>query len=383
MWSADSASARAAALGLALLLAVVGKAQDPEEVQRELEQLREDIGAITERLDRQRRERDREQEALADAEKQLGRIELALRETRARLEASQRRARELEREIDALAGEVDARRDVLGRQLRVAYRTGLRSRLKAVLNQEDPARMTRVLALHGYLGRARMRAIEELDLRLDELKQLRDRQRRLALELTVLAGRRASEAETQARLLTEREAALSALESTIRDQADRLATLRESASRLESLLDELSTALADIPPDVAIQPFDELRGQLPMPLRAPVLAGFADARRGDVTWEGWLLDARVGDPVAAVAYGRIAYADWLRGYGMMVIIDHGDGYMTLYGQNRSLMAAVGDWVEPGEVIALAGDSGGAARPGLFFQIRRDGRPVDPVAWIER
>src|SRR6056297_3008509 len=130
MWSADSASARAAALGLA----VVGKAQDPEEVQRELEQLREDIGAITERLDRQRRERDREQEALADAEKQLGRIELALRETRARLEASQRRARELEREIDALAGEVDARRDVLGRQLRVAYRTGLRSRLKAVLN---------------------------------------------------------------------------------------------------------------------------------------------------------------------------------------------------------------------------------------------------------
>lgn len=389
MRSADARPPGAVALGLALLLSGVAphfavvRAQDPEQVQRELEQLREDIGAITERLERQRRERDREQQALAAAEKELGRIDLALRDTRARLAAAEARADSLEAEIDALVRVVEERRDMLGRQLRVAYRTGLRSRLKAILDQEDPARMTRVLTLHGYLGRARIRAIEELDARRRELESLRNQQRRLAIELAELAERRATEAEAQNRLLTQRAEALQALESTIRNQTDRLAELRESAARLEALLQDLSTALADIPPDADIQPFDELRGQLPMPLGASVLAGFADARSGDVAWEGWLIDAGVGDPVRAVAYGRVAYADWLRGYGMMVIIDHGDGYMTLYGQNRSLTAAVGDWVEPGEVIALAGDSGGATTPGLYFQIRSDGRPVDPAGWIDR
>jgi len=389
MRSADDRPPRAPSLGLALLLfgavAQIGgtQAQDPEEVQRELEQLREDIGAITERLERQRRERDLEQQALAAAEKELGRIDLALRDTRARLAASEARSKELESQIDALALVVEEQREMLGRQLRVAYRTGLRSRLKAILDQEDPARMTRVLTLHGYLGRARIRAIEQLDARRLELESLRDQQRRLAIELADLADQRAAEAEIQNRLLLERAEALKALESTIRSQTDRLAELRESARRLEALLEELSTALADIPPDADIQPFSELRGQLPMPLVEPVLAGFSDARSGDVAWEGWLIDARVGDPVRAVAYGRVAYADWLRGYGMMVIIDHGDGYMTLYGQNRSLMAAVGDWVEPGDVIALAGDSGGATTPGLYFQIRSNGRPVDPAGWVSR
>lgn len=371
------------ALAGGLLIVALASAQDAEEVRRELDQLREQIGAITQGIERQRRERDREQEALAEAEKRLGRIELALRETRQRLEASEARAAVLEREVDRVADEIGVRREGLASQLRLAYRTGLRSRVKAVLNQEDPARMTRVLSLHGYLSRARLRAIEELDARRAELETLRDEQRRLAGELALLAEQRARDVAAQNRVLAERATALEALEDSLRDQADRLASMRESAERLERLLEELSTALADIPPDAAIEPFANLRGQLPMPIEGRMLAGFADARSGDVAWQGWLLDAEVGESVRAVAYGRVAYADWLRGYGMMVIIDHGDGFMTLYGQNRSLIAAVGDWVEPGDVIALAGDSGGAARPGLYFQIRRDGQPVDPAGWLAR
>lgn len=371
------------ALAGGLLIVALASAQDAEEVRRELDQLREQIGAITQGIERQRRERDREQEALAEAEKRLGRIELALRETRQRLEASEARAAVLEREVDRAAEEIAVRREGLASQLRLAYRTGLRSRVKAVLNQEDPARMTRVLSLHGYLSRARLRAIEELDARRAELETLRDEQRQLAGELAVLAEQRAREAAAQNRVLAERATALEALENSLRDQAGRLASMRESAERLERLLEELSTALADIPPDAAIEPFANLRGQLPMPIEGRMLAGFADARSGDVAWQGWLLDAEVGESVRAVAYGRVAYADWLRGYGMMVIIDHGDGFMTLYGQNRSLIAAVGDWVEPGDVIALAGDSGGAARPGLYFQIRRQGQPVDPAGWLAR
>jgi len=383
MRSAEAAFRRHRVAALALLLAATGAAQDPGEVRRELDQLRTEIGAIAGRIERQRREREREQEALAAAEKQLGRIELALRDTRARLDGANGRARALQERVDGILGEIEDRHQALGRQLRLAYRTGLRSRLKAVLDQEDPARMTRVLALHGYLGRARMEAIEALEVRRARLQRLRDEQRRLVEQLGALARQREREAAAQNRVLAERGSALEALESSIRSQADRLASMRESARRLEELLEELSSALADIPPDAEARSFTELRGRLPLPADAPVLAGFADARSGDIAWEGWLLAADVGDPVRAVAHGRVAYADWLRGYGMMVIIDHGDGYMTLYGQNRSLIAAVGDWVEPGDVIALAGDSGGAARPGLYFQIRRDGRPVDPAGWLSR
>jgi len=380
---AEAPFGRYRAAALALLLAATAAAQDPGEVRRELGQLRTEIGAIAERIERQRRERAREQEALAAAEKRLGRIELALRDTHARLGSANDRARVLQARVDEIVGEIADRQQTLGRQLRLAYRTGLRSRLKAVLNQEDPARMTRVLALHGYLGRARMEAIEALEVRRARLQRLRDEQRRLVEQLGALARQREREAAAQNRVLAERGSALEALESSIRSQADRLASMRESARRLEELLEELSSALADIPPDAEARSFTELRGRLPLPADAPVLAGFADARSGDIAWEGWLLAADVGDPVRAVAHGRVAYADWLRGYGMMVIIDHGDGYMTLYGQNRSLIAAVGDWVEPGDVIALAGDSGGAARPGLYFQIRRDGRPVDPAGWLSR
>lgn len=383
MRSAETRLRAGCALAGALLIAVQASAQNPEEVRRELDRLREQIGAITQGIERQRRERDREQEALAEAEKRLGRIELALRDTRQRLEATEARAAALELEVDRVSEEIEARREGLASQLRLAYRTGLRSRVKAVLNQEDPARMTRVLSLHGYLSRARLRAIEELDARRAELQSLRDEQRRAADELALLAEQRAREVAEQNRVLSERATALNALENSLRDQADRLASMRESAERLQRLLEDLSTALADIPPDAAIEPFANLRGQLPMPIDGRRLAGFADARSGDVAWQGWLLDAEVGESVRAVAYGRVAYADWLRGYGMMVIIDHGDGFMTLYGQNRSLIAAVGDWVEPGDVIALAGDSGGAARPGLYFQIRRQGQPVDPAGWIAR
>lgn len=375
-----------ALLALTLLAGAVplpGQTNDPEAVRAQLEELGRRIGEISERIAERRARRDREQAELAEAEKAMGRIELALRETRQRLADTRGRIAELDRRAAELETEIAGRRDTLAAQLRLAYRTGLRSRLRALLNQQDPARISRVLALHGYLGRARARTIESLGERLASLEQVRADQRRLAIELEQLARRQADERAGLDRAVARRADAVAALEGRIRDETSRLAELRSSAARLAELLDRLSTALAEIPPDAEIRPFAELRGSLPMPVEASVRAAFADTRSGDVDWEGWLIGASIGDPVRAVAYGRVAYADWLRGYGMLLIIDHGDGYLTLYGQNRSLVAEVGDWVEPGQVIALAGDSGGFGRPGLYFQIRRDGRPVDPAGWVQR
>jgi len=370
------------------LLAPAGSglnAQSPtsEDVQAELDALKQSIESISQRLEAERARRKSEQAALARTEQELARIALELRTTRAELEKARDRQHELQDRAEELEAVVADRRRALAEQLQVAYRVGRQSRLKALLNQEDPAEISRVLALHGYLGRARLDAIAALDEELQRLESVRDEQRQVAARLQSLAARQAAAKVGQDQALVQRQAALEALDSSIRDQAERLAEMQEAAAELETLLGELASALADIPPESAIEPFAELQGRLPMPVKAPVRAAYSDIRSGNVTWQGWLIETEVGMPVQAVAYGRVAYADWLRGYGMMLIVDHGDGFMTLYGQNQSLIAEVGDWVAPGEVVALAGNTGGNSAPGLYFQIRHGGQPVDPAAWVER
>src|SRR6056297_3254994 len=342
------------------LLAAAGSgsiAQTPnsEDVQAELEALKQNIVSISQRLEAERAKRKSEQAALARTEQALARIALDLRTTRADLVRARDRQRELEAQAEALEAAVEARRRALAEQLQIAYRVGRQSRLKALLNQEDPAEISRVLALHGYLGRARLDAIAALNEELARLQAVREEQQQVAARLQSLAERQAAAKAGQDEALARRQAAL----------------------------DELASALADIPPETAIEPFSALRGRLPMPVDATVRAAFSDARSGNVNWQGWLIEAAVGTPVEAVAYGRVAYADWLRGYGMMLIVDHGDGFMTLYGQNQSLIAEVGDWVAPGDIVALAGNTGGNSAPGLYFQFRRDGQPVDPAGWVKR
>lgn len=375
--------------GAAILVFMLGgsglaaQSQTPEEVQAELEALRQNIENISRRLEAERARRRSEQAALARIEKSLAAIALDLRSTRTDLKRARERAGLLQTRAQALESTVAIRRATLAEQLQIAYRVGRRSRLKALLNQEDPAEISRVLALHGFLGRARIEAIDALNREIQRLQSVREEQRSVAARLQSLAEQQAAAKADQDQALAQREAALDGLESRIRDQAARLADMREAATELEALLDKLASALADIPPDSAIEPFAELRGRLPMPVKAPVRAAFSDTRSGNVTWQGWLIETEVGTPVQAVAYGRVAYADWLRGYGMMLIIEHGDGFMTLYGQNQSLIAEVGDWVAPEDVVALAGNTGGNNAPGLYFQIRREGQPVDPAGWISR
>jgi len=375
----------AAKLILAGLLAfpVSAVGEDSEQVRERLEALREEIQAISESLESRRTALRREQTALAEAERELGRLTLNMRETETALAETGRREAELSAQVARSEDQLDATRNRLAEQLQLAYRSGNRSRLQALLNLDEPARLSRIMALHGYLGRARLEAIEELDARRAELETLHAEQLRNAEALQRLLARQRDERQANETAMQRRQAAFESLAGAIADDESRLAELREAEAELEELLERLADALADIAPETEVMPFDQQRGSLPMPVNARVKAGFSDARGRDVAWQGWLIEADEGTPVQAVAWGRVAYADWLRGYGMMIIIDHGDGWMTLYGQNRSLTASVGDWVAPGEIIALAGDSGGGDTPGLYFQIRQDGRPVDPAGWMMR
>jgi len=182
----------------------------------------------------------------------------------------------------------------------------------------------------------------------------------------------------------EREAVLAQFDARLKDGETRLAALGRDERELLRLLEELRDIFADIPKQIdAAQPFASLKGRLKRPLAGSVQVGFGQGIGPGRASEGWLIDARVGDEVHAVAPGRVAFADWLKGFGLLLILDHGDGYMSLYAQNESLLRDVGDWVAVGDVLSTAGASGGAAQAGLYLELRHQGRPLDPQPWFAR
>lgn len=371
--------AAVAALAASLAWAV----EDPEEVEARLEALRAEIEAIQQRLDRDLGTRDEEMERLANAERAVSARRRATRRTESELAETRSSIDEINNRIEVLEGEVTRHAHALARQLALAYRHGSGSRLKMLLNQDDPTRFSRRLAYHGYLTRARLDAMDKLSTAIDELAESRASLEQERLRRETLLEREREELAELEQARAERAEALAVIEARIENNRDRLADLERDAAELAELLEELASALADVPPELEATPFAELRGELPRPVDGPIEHGFGDRRGGEVVWNGWLIAAEQGERVGAIAHGRVAYAEWLRGYGLLLIVDHGDGFMSLYAHNESLLRDVGDWVSPGETIATVGNSGGTGEAGLYFELRRNGEPVDPVDWLER
>lgn len=370
---------------LALLAAASApRAQEEREaVEAELDRVRSQIDQIQSRIDENLGDRDRLQEQLAEAERAVGRARRAQSETDQALAEVRSDIAGLESRQSELEAQAGDRASELAVQLATAYRQGGQSRLKMLLNQDDPRRLSRRLAYHGYLSRARLAAIEELRGTVTDLEQTRAELADEAERLSELLDERRRETRRLEAAMAQRGEALDELDQRLDSDRERLADLERDAGELTQLLEQLADVLADVPADIAIPPFEELRGGLDMPVPGRVLQAFGDHRSGELQWSGWLIEADTGDEVKSIAHGRVAYSEWLRGYGLLLIIDHGDDFMSLYAHNEALMRDVGDWVAPGDVVALAGRSGGVSEPALYFELRRDGRPVDPAGWIER
>ncbi|WP_376695487.1 murein hydrolase activator EnvC family protein [Wenzhouxiangella sp. EGI_FJ10305] len=376
----------AGAMAVALVVSPLDLAfgqQDREAVEAELEEVRSEIEAIESRIDENLGDRDRLLQQLAESERAVGRARREQTETDRALTQVRSEISELESRQKTLEERVGERASELALQLVAAYRQGSQSRLKMLLNQDDPRRLSRRLAYHGYLSRNRIAAIEELRESVSELGDIRDELSAEAEQLAQLLAERKQSTRRLESAAEEREQALAAIEQRLERDRTQLADLERDAAELSRLLEQLSDVLADVPPEVDIPPFPELRGKLDMPVAGRVIEGFGDHRSGELQWSGWLIEADTGDDVKSIAHGRVAYAEWLRGYGLLMIIDHGDEFMSLYAHNEALMLDVGDWVAPGDVIALAGRSGGVDEPAVYFELRKSGQPVDPAGWISR
>lgn len=374
---------RFASFLLAAALSLPAPAQDRGETENRLAEVQRDIEALQAELERERGALGREREALKE-------LDLALQANARELAATQQAAAVQQQEVERLEGERNAyldqlsqRQDDLGEQLRAAWKLSRESRLKLILNQDDPARLGRILVYYDLLGEAQAERIGELRSVVAELDRMQSAIDRELADLDALETKQAGQRELLQGQREERVSLLAVIEQSLSDGEARLEELGRNRRDLETLLERLGDALADIPADLGKgQHPNERRGALPMPVAGRVLAAYGQPRTADLVWQGWLIAAAPGDTVGAIAKGRVAYADWLRGYGLLLILDHGDGFMSLYGQNESLRVEVGDWVEAGDVISTVGQ-GAQGRTGLYFELRRGGKAVDPAGWIRR
>ena len=348
----------------------------------ELRALREKIGRITQQVSRDALERDRLSGNLRAAELSLGQARSEL--SRANREYADRSARRasLAQNRTQQQQELMNERAALAGQLRVAYMIGREEPLKLLLNQQDPLHSGRLFAYYGYFGRARADQIAQIQAQVQRLDELDVQLQQQQSELATLKAAQQQQLQQLERARNDRQLVLATLTAAARTREHSLARLKSQQADLEGLLTALNRSLKSVAPPDNATAFGRSRGLLPWPVAGQLTARFGDTRASGVKWEGVVIATERDAPVKAVAAGRVVYADWLPGLGLLVIVDHGEGYMSLYGHNDRLLKAVGESVGVGEAIAAAGDTGGRAAPELYFEIRRGGKPVNPGPWFK-
>ena len=353
------------------------------EAKTRLDRVKTEIGSLQRALESNRKLYAEEQDLLKTADLEIQTNALAIRKLDAARQGHEQKLAGLQQQRGDYLDSLGQRKDILASQILAAYRLGRESRLKLVLNQNSPATFSRTLAYYDYFSRAQSAQIHELK---QVLKTLDRMQSRINTELSALDGVQRNQKAVLEEIRQQRQdrgIIVASLSSRINTDEARLVELQQNRKDLEALLGKLSNVLADIPTDLGkwLGP-QELKGKLPVPVTGRVKYAYGQARSAGLSWQGWLISAATGSEVHNIAHGRVAFSDWLRGYGLLMIIDHGDGFMSLYGNNESLLHEVGDWVEPGAAISTVGSSvqNGA---GLYFEIRKNGKALDPAVWIDR
>jgi len=353
--------------------------------QQELEQLKAKIKTVRKELDEVRNLHDKVRQELRNTEINIGKRVNNLKQLKRRLRYQNKRLRKLQRQRKGLKKDLALQRDLLGQQVRTAYTIGKQEYIKLLLNQENPTAIGRVLTYYEYFNQARSERIDTSTKTLVSLEQVKKRIRKEAKILHKLKKQQVAEKKQLESSYHDRAIVIAKLSKDIQNKDQALQQLRENEKQLERVLN----VITDNMPEILVepgkrQPFAKLRGKLYWPALGKVQKLFGKSRKlARLKWNGVIIKARQGNNVRAISHGRVAYADWLRGYGLLVIIDHGEGYMSLYGYNESIKKETGDWVESGEIIGSVGNTGGQSHSGLYFEIRHNGRPTNPKFWCRK
>ena len=374
-----------ALLAAALLVAPAALPAGPADVaakQQQLDKLKGKLDKVQSDQEAALQKRDAVQLQLRQSERSIAGTARELAEADQRVAAAQAQLADLQRRRAAAQAALDVQKAALGQQMLAAFMEGRGSQLQLLLDAQDPGTVGRLLTYYDYLNQARVARISAVRRDLDALDAL-DAQ--INQQLASLQDLRDSRARMLAELQqqgAERRAVLTKLNSGIKSRDAEIARLQRDQQSMQSLVANLRQALVDVPPELLKGgKFASLRGHLLWPVAGRMLNHYGESRAGGhLRWDGDLIAAPAGTPVRAVSQGRVLYADWMPHFGLLVIIDHGNGYLSIYAHNQSVSHQVGDWVRAGDTIAELGDSGGQDQPALYFELRHNNETLDPRRW---
>ncbi|MFL0804096.1 MAG: peptidoglycan DD-metalloendopeptidase family protein [Agarilytica sp.] len=352
--------------------------------EKQLEKLRQTINALKKELASTKTNRDEINQTLEKQEKNIGELSKKARKIEGELKERQHKLKDLRDERSQLNDKKRHQEGLVGDYINAAYRLGQQGNLRLLLNQEDPSRVSRNLRYYDYFVQARAEKITQY---LTTIERINSIEPEIAYE-TEKVRQNFESLSTQKTKLQEAQRArrkvLASLNERINSQDKKLRSKMEDRRQLQKLLAKVIENISDIHFKGSETSFSSLKGKLPWPTQGKVVKRFGSNRiTNKMKWEGMLISSNPGDPVRSVHYGRVIFSDYLRGHGLLIIVDHGTGFMSLYAHNQALYKELGEWVEQGDIIASVGSSGGQHDSALYFELRYNGKPTNPQRWLRR
>jgi septal ring factor EnvC (AmiA/AmiB activator) len=369
-------------LSCALLLLPL-QATAAEDEKAKLADLKSAISSLEKQLNKRDKNKNKLVAELKDNEIAASASSKKIRQLNQKINTRGAKLVDLGRQQGELKAGIKKQNSAVSEQLATAYKMGSQEPIKLLLNQEDPQQLARLFKYYNYVLDARNEKIAQY---IGDIEQLSALQTQVVEETRLLDSAKAELQQDQQQLLANnkrRQTTLQQLNDSLQSDKSKLDKLLKQRSALEELLKNVRGVVKKMalttPPGG--QSFASQKGALSWPLKGKVAHSFGSKRSGSLRWDGWLIGAKIGEPVAAVHDGQVIFSNYMRGFGLLIILNHGDGYMSLYAHNEELLKDTGDWVLSSETIARAGDTGGLNQPALYFEIRKEGQPADPKKWL--
>jgi septal ring factor EnvC (AmiA/AmiB activator) len=362
---------------LIVTLPLAAQQSDTAKARKELAGVREEIAQSEEQRKAHLQKLAEAEEQLKASDEKLADASRAVNEQQKALSRLAEQLTGIDQQKQKLEVQRQAQQVLLAEQVKAAYQVGGHDYTQMLLNQQNALQLERLLTYYQYFNNARMKQLTELKRTVSELENIAATHQSAVAEQQQRVDQLQQQKNDLANARTEQKVAVKTLQDLLAEQKQQLAYLKSNEKSLQATIDKLKEKAA-----LRRQEYKgKKQGQLPWPVKGQIVQKFGASHGGETSASGIIIQAQAGQFVKAVNAGQVIYADWLKGYGWVIVIDHGNGLMSLYGHNQSLLKAPGDEVKAGDSVALVGQSGGLGRPGLYFEIRQKGSAVDPMAWL--
>jgi len=366
------------------LLAQPATASEKDQKEKDLKILQSKIAKLKRTIDVKEDSKSRYTKQLKIIENNVAKISQKTRASKKKIAVKQAELKKLRKSRNKHQRQLSQENDILAKQVYTAFTLGKQEKVKLLFSQKNPAELQRNLIYYQYFSNARAELITTVKNSIEEILEaeagIKKAKKNLEKSYRLLKTQKTQLDKDRAK----RKSIIASLDKQLKKQGGYLTRLEDEANQLQSLINSIQEILFETPePELERKAFAKLRGQLAWPVQGKIKKLFGRQKPlSDLRWQGIMIYAPAGNHVKAVSRGRIAFADWLRGLGNLIIIDHGNSYLSLYGHNESLFKSAGEWVESGDIISSIGSSGGQQKPGLYFEIRKKGKPQNPTRWCK-